>query len=79
MCIRDSGELFLALHRDVVLRLQPSGAEVEPAQIDEQAYVLQTFIGGLMSAIAYGDNTIESAEQLDGIMSAIVGGLSSRR
>lgn len=76
---RDSGELFLALHRDVVLRLQPTGAEIEPAQIDEQAYVLQTFIGGLMTAIAHGDKTIESAEQLDGIMSAIVSGLSSRR
>ncbi|BBY27145.1 TetR family transcriptional regulator C-terminal domain-containing protein [Mycolicibacterium sediminis] len=76
---RHSGELFLALHRDVVLRLQPSGAEIEPAHIDEQAYVLQTFIGGLMTAIAHGDNTIESAEQLDGIMSAIVSGLSARR
>lgn len=75
----DSAELFLALHRDVVLRLQPPGAEVDPVQIDEQAYVLQTFIGGLMSAIAYGDRTIESAEQLDGIMSAIVSGLSTRR
>lgn len=76
---RDSAELFLALHRDVVLRLNPRGAEVDPAQIDEQAYVLQTFIGGLMSAIAFGDRTIESAEQLDGIMSAIVNGLSSRQ
>jgi DNA-binding transcriptional regulator YbjK len=74
---QDNSRRFLELHRDFVDRLQPVGANVAPDELYEQARVLQTFIGGLMSEIAYGDRAIETAEQLDRVMAAIVAGLSS--
>lgn len=67
---------FLELHRDVVLRLSPDDAE--PALVDEKAFVLMMFISGLMIAIARGDRTIKSAEQLERIISSIVSGMSSQ-
>ncbi len=74
---QDNSQRFLELHRDFVDRLQPAGADAEPEEMYGQARVLQTFIGGLMSEIAYGDRVIETAEQLDRVMAAIVAGLSS--
>ncbi|WKG03488.1 TetR/AcrR family transcriptional regulator [Mycolicibacterium sp. HK-90] len=76
---RDSGlaeafshnqERFLELHRNVVAGLCPDGSD--PALIDEKAYVLLTFISGLMLALARGDRTIDSAEQLLDIIVAVV-------
>ncbi|MCA4721327.1 TetR/AcrR family transcriptional regulator [Mycolicibacterium fortuitum] len=63
-------ERFLELHRNVVAGLCP--ADTDPALIDEKAYVLLTFISGLMLALARGDRTISSDEQLYGIITAIV-------
>jgi DNA-binding transcriptional regulator YbjK len=63
-------ERFLELHRSVVAGLCP--ADTDPALIDEKAYVLLTFISGLMLALARGDRTISSDEQLYGIITAIV-------
>lgn len=63
-------ERFLELHRSVVAGLCP--ADTDPALIDEKAYVLLTFISGLMLALARGDRTIRSDEQLYGIITAIV-------
>ncbi|OLT85638.1 TetR/AcrR family transcriptional regulator [Mycobacterium syngnathidarum] len=58
------------LHRNVVVALCP--ADTDPGLIDEKAYVLLTFISGLMLALARGDRTINSCEQLRDIITAIV-------
>jgi DNA-binding transcriptional regulator YbjK len=61
---------FFELHRDVVVALCP--ADTDSGLIDEKAYVLLTFISGLMLALARGDRTINSAEELHDIITAIV-------
>ncbi|OMC40689.1 TetR family transcriptional regulator [Mycobacterium sp. GA-1841] len=61
---------FFELHRDVVLALCP--ADTEAHLIDEKAYALLTFISGLMLALARGDRAINSAEQLQTIITSIV-------
>ena len=61
---------FFELHRNVVAGLCP--ADTEAALIDEKSYVLVTFISGLMLALARGDRTITSDEQLLDIITAIV-------
>ncbi|MUL83004.1 MULTISPECIES: TetR/AcrR family transcriptional regulator [unclassified Mycolicibacterium] len=61
---------FFELHRNVVLGLCP--ADTDPALIDEKAYVLLTFISGLLLALARGDRTITSDEQLHDIITALV-------
>lgn len=63
-------ERFLELHRDVVAGLCPAGTDQD--LINEKAYVLMTFISGLMLALARGDRTIDSAAQLLGIITAMV-------
>lgn len=63
-------ERFLELHRNVVVGLCP--ADSDPALIDEKAYVLLTFISGLMLALARGDRTINSDDELHDIITAIV-------
>lgn len=63
-------ERFFELHRNVVAGLCPVGTDA--AMIDEKAYVLMTFISGLMLALARGDRTIGSGEQLHDIITAIV-------
>lgn len=63
-------ERFFELHRNVVLGLCPAGTD--PALIDEKAYVLLTFISGLMLSVARGDRTISSPEALHDIITAIV-------
>ncbi|OMB97493.1 TetR family transcriptional regulator [Mycobacterium sp. NS-7484] len=61
---------FFELHRDVVAALCP--ADTDPHLVDEKAYALLTFISGLMLALARGDRTINSAEQLQAIITSIV-------
>ncbi|MFN6544633.1 TetR/AcrR family transcriptional regulator [Mycolicibacterium nivoides] len=61
---------FFELHRNVVVALCPS--DTDPGLIDEKSYVLLTFISGLMLALARGDRTINSDEELHGIITAIV-------
>lgn len=61
---------FFELHRNVVAALCPP--DTDPVLIDEKAYVLLTFISGLMLALACGDRTINSDEELHDIIVAIV-------
>ncbi|BBX28539.1 TetR/AcrR family transcriptional regulator [Mycolicibacterium alvei] len=61
---------FFDLHRSVVAGLCP--ADTDPELVDEKAYVLVTFISGLMLALARGDRTINSDEELHDIITAIV-------
>ena len=57
------------------MRLAPAGTD--PALIDERAAVLMMFISGVMQAIARGDRTIRSTEQLEGIIVSVVDGIGA--
>lgn len=67
----------LELIRDAVRRHHPSGPDADVT--DEQAYILMTFISGVMLSFTAGDHTITSAEHLDGVMSDVVSGIVNTR
>ncbi len=75
--MRRNTDRFLGLIRDYVLRMQPKGAAVAQTVLDEQAYVLMSFLGGVMLSFTAGDATITSAEQLDRLMAAMVDGIAA--
>ncbi len=69
-------ERFLALIRDVVVRLQPKG-EPDGALVDEQAYAVMTFISGVMLAFNRGDHRIRTAAELEVLICGIVDGVGT--
>lgn len=77
--LRHYTEEFSALIRDAVIRFQPSSDDVDPALIDEQTYAVRMFIGGVMLALASGDRTIRTADELDLLISSIVSGIGVAR
>jgi DNA-binding transcriptional regulator YbjK len=68
-------EAFGNLHRNIVARLVPPGTELDTAVIDDLSNVTMTFINGLLVRFAYGDHIVDSAEQVDRLISAIVTGI----
>ena len=68
-------DAFTKLHHDILVQLLPHGADLDPAVVDDLSNVLMTFINGLLLRLAHGDRIIESPEQLDGVLSAIVAGI----
>ncbi len=66
---------FTKLHREILVQLMPHGAELESAVVEDLSNVTLTFINGLLLRVAHGDRVIDSAEQLDGILSAIASGI----
>ncbi len=66
---------FTKLHHDIFVQLLPHGAELDPAVVDDLSNVTLTFINGLLLRFAHGDRIIETPEQLDGVLSAIVAGI----
>ena len=66
---------FAKLHREILVRLMPRGAELEAAVVEDLSNVTLTFINGLLLRFAHGDRIIETAEQLDGILSAMAAGI----
>lgn len=71
--LRRYDERFFALIRDVVVRLVD--ADPDPELVDRQAYVVMTFISGVLLAFAGGDRTIRTAKDLDLIIGGIVAGM----
>ncbi|HEU4360662.1 MAG TPA: TetR family transcriptional regulator [Mycobacterium sp.] len=65
---------FLALIRDAVLRLQNVP---NPELAEQQAYAVMMFLSGVMLAMASGDRSIRTAQQLDGLISGIVLGIGA--
>jgi hypothetical protein len=57
------------------VQLLPRGAELDPAVVDDLSNVTLTFINGLMLRFAHGDRIIDSPEQLDAVLSAVVTGV----
>ena len=70
-----STEAFTKLHRDIVVQLVPHGAELDAAVIDDLSNVTLTFINGLLLRFAHGDRIVDSPEQVDRLLSAIVTGI----
>ena len=68
-------DAFTKLHREILVQLMPRGAELEPAVIEDLSNVTLTFINGLLVRLAHGDRLVDTAEQLDGILSAIAAGI----
>jgi DNA-binding transcriptional regulator YbjK len=66
---------FTKLHHDIFVQLLPHGAELDPAVVDDLTNITLTFINGLLMRRAHGDRIINTPEQLDGILSAIVAGV----
>lgn len=66
---------FTKLHREILVQLMPHGAQLDPAVVEDLSNVTLTFINGLLQRFAHGDRVVDSAEQLDGILSAIATGI----
>lgn len=68
-------DAFTKLHHDILVQLLPHGAELDPAVVDDLSNITLTFINGLLLRFAHGDRIIDSPQQLDGVLSAIVDGI----
>ncbi|HXY67565.1 MAG TPA: TetR/AcrR family transcriptional regulator [Mycobacterium sp.] len=68
-------DAFTKLHHDILVQLLPHGAELDPAVVDDLSNVTLTFINGLLLRFAHGDRIIDSPEQLDAVLSAVVTGI----
>jgi DNA-binding transcriptional regulator YbjK len=68
---------YLDLIRDAVRRHRPDDVDSDTAVTDEQAYVLMTFISGVMLSFTIGNRTVTSAEHLDDIMYDVVSGIAT--
>ncbi|MDT7770830.1 MAG: hypothetical protein QOI30_3849 [Mycobacterium sp.] len=68
-------DAFTKLHHDILVQLLPHGADLDPAVVDDLSNVMMTFINGLLLRLAHGDRIVDSPEQLDGVLSAIVAGV----
>jgi DNA-binding transcriptional regulator YbjK len=68
-------DAFTKLHHDILVQLLPHGADLDPAVVDDLSNVTLTFINGLLLRFAHGDRIIDSPEQLDGVLSAVVAGI----
>jgi len=68
-------DAFTKLHHDILVQLVPHGADLDPAVVDDLSNVTLTFINGLMLRFVRDDRIIDTPEQLDGVLSAIVAGV----
>jgi AcrR family transcriptional regulator len=68
-------DAFTKLHHDILVQLLPHGADLDPEVVDDLSNITLTFINGLMLRFVHGDRIIDSPEQLDGVLSAIVAGV----
>lgn len=73
--LQEATDEFTKLHREILVQLMPHGADLDPAVVEDLSNVTLTFINGLLQRFAHGDRIIDSAEQLDGILSAIAAGI----
>ena len=73
--LQQATDEFTKLHREILVQLMPHGADLEPAVVEDLSNVTLTFINGLLQRLAHGDRFIDTAEQLDGILSAMAAGI----
>jgi DNA-binding transcriptional regulator YbjK len=69
-------DLFTELHRRIVSQLQPSGVvEVDTAVLKDQVAATMAFINGVGLSLAMGERAVDSAAQIDRLLSAILTGV----
>jgi hypothetical protein len=68
-------DAFTKLHHDILVQLLPQGAALPPTVVDDLSNVTMTFINGLLLRFTHGNRIIDTPEQLDGVLSAIVAGI----
>ncbi|MCV7332796.1 TetR/AcrR family transcriptional regulator [Mycobacterium cookii] len=68
-------DAFTKMHHDILVQLLPHGADLDPDVVDDLSNVTLTFINGLMLRFVHGDRIIDSPEQLDAVLAAIVTGI----
>lgn len=73
--LQQATDAFTKLHQEILVQLMPHGAELDSAVVEDLSNVTLTFINGLLMRSAHGDRIVDSAEQLDGILSAIAAGI----
>jgi DNA-binding transcriptional regulator YbjK len=73
--LQQATDAFTKLHHDILVQLLPHGADLDPAVVDDLSNITLTFINGLLLRFAHGDRIIDSPEQIDAVLSAIVTGI----
>jgi AcrR family transcriptional regulator len=73
--LQRGSDAFTKLHHDILVQLLPHGADLDPGVVDDLSNVTLTFINGLLLRFAHGDRIIDTPEQLDAVLSAIVAGV----
>jgi DNA-binding transcriptional regulator YbjK len=71
-------EGFVVLSERALIRLQPAD-DVDTELVEAQAYVLTTFINGIMMRLALGDSAVDTVEALEHLLHAIVAGVAATR
>jgi AcrR family transcriptional regulator len=74
---RHNSELFTELHRQEILSRSQSSAKPNPKVLDEQTTATMSFVSGLHLRFIAGDRTIDSAEQLDVVLTGIADGIAA--
>jgi DNA-binding transcriptional regulator YbjK len=70
---------FAAMSQEAVAQLQPPGAALDSALINDQAFAITTFIAGLHLGYIYGgERQVESAEKLENLLHAVIDGVALR-
>ena len=73
---RHNGEMFTELHRVEILTRSPRADKPNPKVLDEQTAATMSFVSGLHMRFIAGDRSIDSAEQLDLVLSGIADGIA---
>jgi DNA-binding transcriptional regulator YbjK len=70
---------FAAMSEEAVAQLQPPGAALDSALINDQAFAITTFIAGLHLGYIYGgERQVESVEKLESLLYAVIDGVALR-
>lgn len=68
---------IIAMCRNAIEQLLPPEASSNAELLDVQSIAVTTFIGGVYSRLLVGDRTIDNAEELERLLTAVVIGVST--
>ncbi len=74
---RHNNEVFTELHRREIISRMPPGLEPDPDILAEQTAATMRFVGGVHMALVGGDGSIDTAEQLDRLLTGIANGIAA--
>jgi hypothetical protein len=73
---RHNNEIFTELHRREIISRMPSGLAPDLDVLDEQTSATMLFVGGVHMALVGGDQSIDTAEKLDRLLTGIANGIA---